>query len=74
MNERRQGQHKAVHRLAQVYADLVLAEKEIAGLDGCDAERKHRVRCFINEAIMQIGYVVDKDLGLQLITKENENE
>jgi hypothetical protein len=68
MKERRQGTHKAVHRLAQVYADLVIAGNEVEGLNDC--ERRHRALCLIHEARDVVQHVVDTDLGLKLI-KEN---
>lgn len=72
MEERRKGTHKAVHRLAQVYADLVLAEKELDGLIVMDTqvERKLRTRHFLRESINVVQHVVDTDLGLKLIEKE----
>lgn len=69
MTERRQGQHKAVHKLSQVYANLLLAEKEVKGLEGTE-ERKHRALCFIREASEIVRRVVDNDLGMRLIEKE----
>jgi hypothetical protein len=68
MNERRQGQHRAVHRLAQVYADLVIAVNEIEGLNDC--ERRHRALCLTREARDVVKYVVDADLGPKLIREE----
>ena len=73
MEERRKGTHKAVHRLAQVYADLVLAEKELDGIVVMEnqAERKLRTRHFLRESISVIQHVVDTDLGLKLIERES---
>lgn len=69
MQERRRGQHKAVHRLAQVYADLILAEREVEGLQA-DQDRRHRALCFIREAAQVVQHVVDTDLGPQLTKGE----
>lgn len=63
--ERRQGQHNAVHRLSQVYADLVLAEKELVYFE--DSERKHRCLCFIRDAYGVVKHVIDTDLGPKLV-------
>lgn len=57
--------HSAVHKLSQVYADLMLAEQEVNGLDA-DVERKHRALCFIREAAAVVQKVVDTDLGKRL--------
>jgi hypothetical protein len=76
MNERRQGTHKAVHRLAQVYADIVIAINEVEGLNLADCnqdERKHRALCILKSDRDIIQHVVDTDLGLKLIEKENYN-
>lgn len=65
MIERRMGQHKAVHRLAQVYADLVVAVNEVEGLNDCD--RRHRALCLLKDARDTVQHVVDTDLGPRLI-------
>ena len=72
MSERRQGNHKAVHKLAQVYADLVIAIGEIEGLpaDYQFNDRKHRALCLIRNSRDVIQHVVDTDLGLKLAEKE----
>lgn len=74
MQERRQGTHKAVHRLAQVYADVIIAISEVEGI-GVDyqfQDRKHRSLCLLREVRDVVRHVVDTDLGLKLI-KEDEN-
>lgn len=72
MSERRQGTHKAVHKLAQVYADLVIAIGEVEGLpaDFQYQDRKHRALCILKADRDVIQMVVDKDLGLKLAEKE----
>lgn len=66
--ERRKGQHSAVHRLAQVYADLILAEKEVKKLE--DSDTRHRALCFIRESHAVVKHVIDTDLGPSLITEK----
>lgn len=65
MNERRKGQHSAVHRLAQCYADIELAINDIEGLNDC--ERRHRALCFMREVRDVIRHVIDTDLGPKLV-------
>ena len=71
MIERRQGTHKAVHRLAQVYADLVICIGEIEGIEVSNQfeDRKHRALCLARESREIIQHVVDTDLGLKLANK-----
>jgi hypothetical protein len=69
MKERREGNHRAVHRLSQCYADVVISINEIEGIyvDGTQSERKHRALCLLREIKATLQRVVDTDLGLKLV-------
>jgi len=62
--ERRKA-HRNVHRLAQAFADLTSAEKEVSGYE--DTERRFRTLCLIRDALNIIRNVVDNDIGKTLM-------
>jgi hypothetical protein len=74
MSERRQGTHKAVHKLAQVYADLVIVISEVEGIALADerhGDRKHRALCILKSDRDVIQHIVDNDLGRKLAEVDN---
>ena len=63
--------HRAVHKLSQVFADLTFAEQEILGFE--ESERRHRALCFVRSSLNMVRNVVDNDIGKKLTNEEARN-
>jgi hypothetical protein len=70
MNERRKGQHSAVHRLTQTRIDLALAWKDVE--EHTTGEGKERAAWLIAQSLTVIKDIIDTDLGPKII-KGDEN-
>ena len=69
VQERRKGQHSAVHRLTQTHLDLAQAWRYVNELDE-KCGKKDNALAYLGEAMKVIKNVIDEDLGPKLIKEE----